>query len=101
MEYRHGNHTKYKIEFNFVWVTKYRYQVLHGDIANRVRGLVRQACEIYEIKVLQGVVRKDHLHIIVSAPPDISPSGNLLILRNAIGDVIIGQEAIFVSQREN
>ena len=28
MDYRYGSHTVYKIEYHFVWVTKYRYQVL-------------------------------------------------------------------------
>ena len=60
MEYRQGSHTKYKIEYHFVWVTKYRYQVLVGDVALRVRELVRQTCERYEIQMLRGVVSKDH-----------------------------------------
>lgn len=40
MKYRQGSHTKYKIEYHFVWVTKYRYHVLVGDLALRVRELV-------------------------------------------------------------
>ena len=41
MDYRYGSHTVFKIEYHFVWVTKYRYQVLHGDVALRVRELVQ------------------------------------------------------------
>ena len=41
MDYRYGSHTVYNIEYHFVWVTKYRYKVLTGDIALRVRELVR------------------------------------------------------------
>ena len=74
MEYRTGSHTKFKIEYHFVWVTKYRFHVLQGDIALRVRELVRQVCAKHEIEILRGVVSKDHVHILVSAPPDISPS---------------------------
>ena len=74
MEYRQGSHTKYKIEYHFVWVTKYRYHLLVGELALRVRELVRQTCERYEIQILRGVVSKDHVHILVSAPPDISTS---------------------------
>ena len=74
MEYRQGSHTKYKIEYHFVWVTKYRYQVLIGDIALRVRDLAKQTCTMLEIEVLRGVVSKDHVHILVSAPPSLSPS---------------------------
>ena len=42
MKYRYGSHTVYDIEYHFVWVTKYRYKVLTGDVALRVREWVRQ-----------------------------------------------------------
>ena len=74
MEYRYGSHTVYNIEYHFVWVTKYRYQVLTGSISLRVRELVRQTCEAFEIRILSGVVSKDHVHIVVSAPPNMAPS---------------------------
>jgi len=31
MKYRYGSHTIYKIQYHFVFVTKYRYHVLKGD----------------------------------------------------------------------
>jgi putative transposase len=74
MTYRQNSHTKFKIEYHFVWVTKYRYHVLQGEVALRVRELVRQTCERFEIHIMRGVVSKDHVHILVSAPPNISPS---------------------------
>ena len=74
MDYRYGSHTVFNIEYHFVWVTKYRYQVLKGDVALRVRELVRQTCEIFEIKILKGVVSKDHVHLLVSAPPTMAAS---------------------------
>jgi len=74
MKYRNGSHTKYKIEYHFVWVTKYRYRVLTGDIGHRVRELARQTCEYLEIEILRGVVSQDHVHLLVSAPPNLSPS---------------------------
>ena len=74
MDCRYGSRTVYNIEYHFVWVTKYRYQVLNGDVSLRVRELVRQTCEAFEIKILSGVVSKDHVHLVVSAPPNIAPS---------------------------
>jgi len=74
MDYRYGSHTVYKIEYHFVWVTKYRYQVLKGEIGLRVRDLVRQSCQAFDIEILKGVVSKDHIHILVSAPPNLAPS---------------------------
>lgn len=54
MDYRYGSHTAFQIEYQFVWVTKYRYKVLRGEVADRLRELVRQTCEVFEI-------RKDYL----------------------------------------
>ncbi len=74
MDYRYGSHTVFNIEYHFVWATKYRYKVLIGDVALRVRELVRQTCEVFEIQIIKGVVSKDHVHIFVSAPPTMAPS---------------------------
>ena len=74
MEYRYGSHTVFNIEYHFVWVTKYRYKVLTGDVGLRVRELIRQGCESFEIQIMKGVVSPDHVHIFVSAPPTMAPS---------------------------
>jgi len=74
MEYRYGSHTVFNIEYHFVWVAKYRYKILTEDVALRVRELVRQTCEAFEIQIIKGVVSKDHVHIFVSAPPTLAPS---------------------------
>ena len=62
MDYRYGSHTVFQIEYHFVWVTKYRYKVLTGEVAERMRELVRQTCEAFEIRIVRGVVSKDHVH---------------------------------------
>jgi putative transposase len=74
MEDRYGSHTDFQIEYHFVWVTKYCYKVQTGDVAERVRELVRKTCEANEIRIVKGVVSKDHVHILVSAPPTMAPS---------------------------
>ena len=61
MDYRYGSHTVYQIEYHFVWVTKYRYKVLSGEVAMRLRELVRQTCEAFEIRIVRGVVSGDHV----------------------------------------
>ena len=35
---------------------------------------VRQTCEAFEIRIIRGVVSKDHVHILVSAPSALAPS---------------------------
>ena len=55
-------------------MTKYRYQVLKGDVGLKVRELIRQTCQVFEIEIIQGVVSKDHVHLMLSAPPAMAPS---------------------------
>ena len=45
--YRNGSHTVYDIKYHFVWITKYRYEVLKGDVAFRLRDLLKQGCDEY------------------------------------------------------
>ena len=73
-DYREGAHTVYDIKYHVVWVTKYRYQVLRGDIALRARDVIRQVCMAKEIMIIKGHVSVDHVHIFVSAPPRMSVS---------------------------
>jgi len=74
MEYRYGSHTIFKIEYHFVFVTKYRYEVLKGDVGYKIKDLIKQTCDFHEIEIKSGVVSKDHVHIFVSAPPNLAPS---------------------------
>ena len=73
-EYRKGAHTIYDIQYHFVWATKYRYHVLRGEVAERARELIRQICMSRDIKILKGHVSVDHIHILVSCPPTLSPA---------------------------
>ena len=73
-EYKKGPHTVYEIQYHFVWVTKYRYHILQGDVALRARELIRQMCEARNITILKGHVSEDHVHLHVSCPPDLAAS---------------------------
>ena len=72
--YRNGSHTVYEIKYHFVWITKYRYKILRGNIALRLRELLRQGCEAKEIQVIRGSISKDHVHMLLSCPATLAPS---------------------------
>ena len=74
MEYLKGSHTVYNIQYHFVWVTKYRYHVLAGEVKLRVRELIRQICQQHDLLIEQGHVSKDRVHILVSAPTHLPAS---------------------------
>lgn len=64
--YKRNGHAVFDIKYHIIWVTEYRYKVLHGPIALRVRELIRQGCEARGITILQGSVGKDHIHSFIN-----------------------------------
>ena len=48
---------------------KYRKTVLLGDVATRLRDLIREICKSMDIEIIRGHVSKDHVHLFVSVPP--------------------------------
>ena len=71
---RKSSHVQYDIEYHIVWTTKYRYRVLENKIAERARTLIRQACNSMNVTIIKGSIGKEHIHLLVSAPPSLSVS---------------------------
>ena len=73
-EYRHSGHAMCDIKYHLVWITKYRYKILRGEMAERARDLIRQICLAREAVIIRGSVSPDHIHLLVSGPPHLAPS---------------------------
>jgi len=71
---RRSAHAVYTLHYHFVFITKYRKPVLRGEVGTEVRDLIREICRANDIEILQGHVRPDHVHLLLSAPPHVSPS---------------------------
>ena len=73
-EYRHSGHALCDIKYHLVWITKYRYKILRGEVAERARDLIRQICHAREVIIMRGSVSPDPIHMLVSAPAPLAPA---------------------------
>ena len=73
-EQRRSGHTISQLKVHIVWVTKYRYPVLTGEIQKRCCHLLIQICDAEDIRILKGVVSKDHVHMHMEYPARLSVS---------------------------
>ena len=73
-EYSKASHVVYDIKYHIIWVTKYRYKVLGGNLSIRLRELIRQGCEARGMRIVQGNIGKDHVHMLLSCPPSLAVS---------------------------
>ena len=74
MDNRPSSHSIHNLQVHFVWITKYRYSVLTGEIQLRCRELIKHTCNALGVQILKGVVSKDHIHLHLSYPPQLSIS---------------------------
>ena len=74
VEYRKMSHSVSRMTVHLVWVTKYRYPVLQGDLQKRTKDLLVQICDSENVQILKGVVSKDHVHIHIEYRPSLSIS---------------------------
>ena len=72
-EYRQSAHAVFDLKYHMIWCTKYRKKVLRGRIAERARDLIRQVCQ-REVVIVRGTVSPDHIHMLLSAPPQLAPA---------------------------
>jgi putative transposase len=79
--YRKTSHSVYDLKYHIVWITKYRKRVLTGQVAEKVRELVREICKANDIEIIKGHVSQDHIHLFVSIPPHISISNTVQMLK--------------------
>ena len=73
-EYRRSAHAVFDLKYHVVWITKYRYKILKGRMAERARDLIRQTCQARGVMIVRGAVSPDHIHMLVSAPPELAPA---------------------------
>ncbi len=73
-EYRHSAHAVFDLKYHVIWCTKYRYKILRGRVAERARDLIRQICQARDVAIVRGAVSPDHIHLLLSAPPVLSPA---------------------------
>jgi putative transposase len=72
--YRHGSHTVFSVHLHLVWITKYRKKVLEDGVAFRLRELIREICLREDVEIMRGHISKDHVHLFVSIPPQVTIS---------------------------
>ena len=79
--YRKGSHTVYRLHVHFVFIPKYRKPVLRGAVGKRLRELVREICLSRDIEILGGHIRPDHVHLLLSVPPQVAPSRVMQLIK--------------------
>ena len=72
-----------------IWIPKYRKPVLRGDVALRVRDLIRQIAAQHELEIISGKVARDHVHVFLSYRPSQNVSQLMQWLKGTSSRVLL------------
>jgi REP element-mobilizing transposase RayT len=87
---RRGSHTIWDCKYHLIWVTKYHYPILVGDVSQRARELLREIARTNEMTIYGGAINRDHVHILISIPPQLSVSRAVQFLKGKSRTKMLG-----------
>ena len=62
-------HTKWLCKYHIVFTPKYRRKVIYNQYRNSLREILRRLCEYKGVKIIEGSLWIDHVHMLVLIPP--------------------------------
>jgi putative transposase len=117
-KYKKQSHVIFKCDYHIVWVPKYRFRIVtgevgilvQGEVGNLVQKDIRMLSDWLDYEVIELNVQVDHVHVVVSIPPKVSVSTHMgtikgklaiklfksypMLKQKPIGVIIFGQGAI-------
>ena len=79
---RRSKHSVYDLKYHFVWIPKYRKKILTPEVAEYAKEVFQRIGEEYDMIIDTLEVVEDHVHIVLEAPPRLSPARIVLILNS-------------------
>jgi putative transposase len=72
--YESLHHTKWECKYHLVWIPKSRKKVLYGQLRKELGKILRGLAMRKESEVMEGTLKADHVHMVISIPPKYSVS---------------------------
>ena len=92
------SHTRWECKYHLVWIPKYRRKELYGGLRKHLGSLFKDLASQRESKILEGHLKPDHVHMLISIPPKLSVSQVVGFLK---GKSAIQIARVFLGKRKN
>ena len=79
--FRKLTQTIWSCQYHIVFVPKYRFRILTGEVAQEVDRCIRAFIEQQKAELVELSIQADHVHLLVFVPPKISVSNFVGVLK--------------------
>ena len=66
------SHSKWRCKYHIVFAPKYRRQEIYGKIKADIGQILRKLCDQKGVEIIEAQACTDHIHMMVSIPPNLS-----------------------------
>ena len=66
------SHSKWNCKYHIVFAPKYRRMAIYGQIRVDIGKILRKLCEQKSVEIIEAETCPDHIHMLVSIPPNLS-----------------------------
>ena len=87
------SHSKWRCQYHIVFAPKYRRQEIYGQIRVDIGKILRKLCEQKNVEIIEAELCPDHIHMLVSIPPNMSVSSFVGYLKGKSSLMIFDRHA--------
>ena len=89
------SHTSWKCKYHIVFAPKYRRKNIYGVLKTDIGKILRQLCELKKVEIHEAEACPDHIHMLVSIPPNLSVSQFMGYLKGKSSLMIFDRHNVF------
>ena len=67
-------HSKWLCKYHIVFTPKYRRKIIYYKLREDIKEIIKDLCKWKGIRIIEGHMMPDHIHLLVSIPPKTSVS---------------------------
>lgn len=71
-EYYTNQHSKFLLQYHLIFITKYRYHVIHGKLKDRLIQYTKDYFKDRDLNILEINTGEDHIHILFECYPNLN-----------------------------
>ena len=87
------SHSKWRCQYHIVFAPKYRRKEIYGKLRADIGQILRKLCEQKGVEVIEAEACIDHIHVLVSIPPNIRISDFMGYLKGKSSLMIFDRHA--------
>ena len=86
-------HSKWVCKYHIVFIPKYRRKMIYNELREDIKEIIKDLCKWKGIKIIEGHMMSDHVHLLLSIPPKYSISSVMGYLKGKSAMMIFERHA--------